>query len=187
MNWKYIEEYGRRYMIKTDGTVVSLTRKIGLKNGRERLVKTKTIKPRVNNCGYLSIRLSKDGVCKTHFVHRLIAQAFIPNPDNHSQVNHISGDKLDNRIENLEWVTSAQNAKHAYDTGLNSNKGVNHTEAQPIFDKESGETFDTIRQMSLYYGINYNTLRNALNGYSEFPINSALQKNYFYKISKGEH
>lgn len=63
---------------------------------------------------YLAVRLSG----KTHYVHRLVAQAFIQNPDNKPQVNHIDGDKKNNNVWNLEWVTDKENVIHAYSTGL---------------------------------------------------------------------
>ena len=68
--------------------------------------------------GYELVCLYKNGVGKTHKVHRLIAEKFIKNPLNKKEVNHINGIKSDNRVENLQWCTAKENNKHARDTGL---------------------------------------------------------------------
>lgn len=62
------------------------------------------------------------GKQRQYYVHRLVAEAFIPNPTSLPQVNHIDGNTLNNRADNLEWCTAAQNCQHAWDTGLNPGK-----------------------------------------------------------------
>lgn len=68
--------------------------------------------------GYYLVTLVHDGYRKNQFIHRLIASAFIPNPENKPQVNHIDGDKTNNDIKNLEWVTAKENLDHAIRIGL---------------------------------------------------------------------
>lgn len=65
--------------------------------------------------GYLYVGLYRNGIRKPHLVHRVFADVWLPNPDNLPQINHKNGIKTDNRLENLEWCTSSQNHKHAYD------------------------------------------------------------------------
>lgn len=75
-------------------------------------------KPFLHKLGYYTINFGSGKNQKTHYVHRLIAETFVPNPEKLPQVNHKNGIKTDNRIDNLEWVSCSQNIKHAYDTGL---------------------------------------------------------------------
>ncbi len=70
------------------------------------------------NSGYLAIKFTLNGVRTSHLVHRLVAKAFLDNPENKTEVNHIDGNKHNNHVSNLEWVSSSENKKHALATGL---------------------------------------------------------------------
>jgi hypothetical protein len=74
----------------------------------------KHLKPQKNGKGYYRVRIGK----KLMFVHRLVAEKYVPNPDNKPQVNHIDGNKLNNSADNLEWVTNQENRNHALENGL---------------------------------------------------------------------
>jgi|GEM_PF-666535 len=169
MLWERVSGYNGFYEVSNEGDVKSVDRKVKLANGKERFYKGKRIKSRVNNCGYLEVRLSKDGKTRTHFIHRLVAQAFIPNPDNLPQVNHIYGDKMQNLPEFLEWVDCKTNVQDAYNQGLSSNKGPSHRLATKVKDNNSGLWFPSIKLFCDCFLLNYNTVRNAFNGYSKWP------------------
>ena len=119
--WKDIEGYEGLYQVSNFGNIKSLPRI--RHNGKGTYIqKEKLLKQTFTSTGYKKVELCKDGKRKGFKVHRLVAIAFIPNPDNKPEVNHIDGNKINNNIDNLEWVTSSENTIHAYETGLNPNK-----------------------------------------------------------------
>ena len=106
--WKPVKGYEGLYEVSSDGRVRGIDRldSIGRRcKGIER-------KQFIVGDGYLQVRLNKDGVAKGYGVHRLVAIAFRDNPEDKREVNHINCDKLDNRVENLEWVTPSENQRH---------------------------------------------------------------------------
>lgn len=110
--WKDIEGYEGLYQVSNLGRIKSLEKMVVSKNHSIQKRKERIIKSSPNNRGYLKIGLSKNNKRKFYRVHRLVAQAFIPNPDNKPEVNHINEIKTDNRVENLEWMTRKENCNY---------------------------------------------------------------------------
>lgn len=121
--WKDIVGYEGIYQISNLGNIKSLDREVICKNGTVLYVKGK-FKNKINhNRGYLMVALYKNNKSKNLYIHRLVAEAFIPNNDNKKTVNHIDGNKHNNNVENLEWATYTENNHHAFKTGLNKLNG----------------------------------------------------------------
>ena len=131
--WKSIAGYEGIYEVSDQGRVKSL------KYGKERI-----LKPRKDSCGYLQVNLCKDGQKKMSLVHRLVSEAFIPNPNNLETVNHKDEVKTNNVASNLEWMSRVDNKRYS------ANKSVK------MFDKSTGEllaTFPSLMEAERVTGI----------------------------------
>lgn len=111
--WKDIEGFEGLYQVSNLGRIKSLPKK----RLNCKLPETIIMKPK-NTRRYFQVTLIKDKNRKQCLVHRLVAQAFIPNPENKPQVNHIDGNGFNNKVDNLEWCTAQENSSHAWKTGL---------------------------------------------------------------------
>ena len=118
--FKDIEGYNGVYQVSNFGNVKSYNK---YKNG-------KILIPYNISSGYLMVQLRGD-INKSYLIHRLVAKTFILNPENKREVNHINGDKTDNRLENLEWATPSENMQHALRTGLKK-RGKDDQRSMPV-------------------------------------------------------
>ena len=145
--WKDIEGYEGIYQVSNLGRV-----KRYYKNSKEKLLKLQ-----LHRTGYLRVILCKEGRMKTCRVHRLVAKAFIPNPDNKPEVNHKDEDKTNNKVENLEWMTRRENINYGTRNERSGKSQRNNKKrSKPI------------------YGINIKT-----NEKIEFPSTEEAQRNGF--------
>lgn len=119
--WKDIDGFEGYYQVSNLGRVRSLDRVVKQFNGKgiaKKKTKGRVLTTTKQTQGYSQIGLCKDGTQKSYRLNRLVANAFIPNPENKPEVNHIDGNKDNNRVDNLEWATSAENKQHSLKTGL---------------------------------------------------------------------
>lgn len=170
--WKDIKGYEGYYQISDMGRVKSIERII--ESGQHYLTERKNkeiiLKQSLSKCGYPQICLQKNGIKKTLTTHRLILNTFIGDSD--LECNHKDGNKQNNKLENLEWVTQSENEKHAYRTGLKSKRGEKNCFAKltqkavmdirgKIKDKENTKKYRTIIADS--YNVTERTISRIVN------------------------
>lgn len=141
--WREIQGYEGIYDISSEGHI----RRRGHGSYRP-------IQPYKGTKGYYCIRLISGRTKRYFAVHRLVAQAFIPNPEGKTQVNHIDGNKHNNTVSNLEWVTAKENAEHALSHGLR----INRTMPVLCFDGIETRRFPSIKEASRATNIHYYTI-----------------------------
>lgn len=126
-----------------------------------------------NRYGYKTIKLCKLGNCTQARVHRLVAQAFIPTDNPKNQINHIDGDKTNNNVSNLEWVTAQENMAHAWETGLvNKDHTVGSRHHNALLNEEKVKEIRDIyaagghthQDMADMYGVKIGTVKDLLSG-----------------------
>lgn len=156
------------YIIYDDGRIYSKTRKKFMTN-------------KIMKDGYVRMELYKDKQPKMFNVHRVVAEVFIPNPENKPYVNHKDGNKQNNHVDNLEWVTQKENIEHAYRTGLSKKqakntgplcKQVNQYDENMVLIK----TWESIIEIYRTLGYHRHTISNACK-------NNTLYKNCFWKFN----
>lgn len=151
--WKDITGYEGEYLVSNLGNIKSIKR---YHRGYDVVLKPLKTGPdwKNENC-YLQVTLSKKNKTEKKLIHRLVAEAFIPNPDNKPQVNHIDGNKANNHIDNLEWSTESENSNHAINVLGKMNNGV--FGVKPIICLETGKKYRSIAFAAKELGVNRRT------------------------------
>ena len=149
--WKDIDGFDGRYQISSHGRVKSIKRSWKKRGNKEHIRDEKIFSDSsVTGVGYRSCALYKNEKTRnSNMVHRLVAMAFIPNPNNLPQVNHIDGNKLNNNVENLEWCNAFHNQSHAVKIGLRKSA------QKQVLCTQTGVYFDSIKDASNELNINY--------------------------------
>lgn len=168
--WVDIEGYEGLYQVSNTGKIKSIGR-MRSNHSKQQWVEEKIKKPRKDPQGYHMTDLYKENKGKTVRVHRLVALAFIPNPENKPTVNHIDGDRDNNAVENLEWATFAEQNTHFYEKGLKSEenikkaiKAMNKSTSVAVECLTDEKTFESQSEAARYYGIDPSSISMAING-----------------------
>lgn len=163
--WVDVRGYEGKYMVSNHGRVKSLSRRVNTWCSYKTLPET-LLKQHANKSGYMHVALSG----KTVDVHRLVAEAFVPNPAKKPQVNHINENKQDNRSINLEWVTPKENVNHGTclfrraKTQRESGCQKNNGRGLPVICITTGQTFPSINEAARYFNIDASSIAKCCKG-----------------------
>ena len=151
--WKDILGYENLYQVSDQGNVRSLEHKVKKGRGGIYSLPERKLKPAKNKFGYLYITLCKEGIRNRYFVHRLVAQAFIPNPDNLPYINHKDECKTNNRVDNLEYCNAKYNCNYGtHNEKLSKSLINNPLISQAVVCIETGITYPSIMEVYRLFG-----------------------------------
>lgn len=173
--WKTIEGYEGFYEVSDKGNVRSVKREFLGRNGVTKPVHEKLLKPNRTKSTErhpiqrYAVELWRDNKRKRVLVHRLVAEAFVLNPDGKPQVNHKDGKPENNEADNLEWATNSENVKHAYDNQLRRKvyKPIRATNADGYID------FDNVSDAARHFNVTPGAIRSVLKGYGKRKGNTS--------------
>lgn len=162
---KRVKGYEKLYSVSSTGRVLANIKTINGNNGAKIHRGEIELKPALDG-KYLFVVLQNNGSKKHKKVHRLVAENFIPNPLNKPIVNHIDGNKLNNSVENLEWVTASENSQHAVNTGLRKYHKISGelgglsklSNADAIEIRKRYLLGETSRKLGEYFKVNKSTI-----------------------------
>lgn len=158
--WKDIKGFEGLYQVSNKGKIKSLDRYVGYKGLGSRLVKGSRKKETETKTGYLKTTLFKDGKGTTKEIQRIVAETFIDNPYHKEQVNHIDGNKHNNRVDNLEWCSPRENTVHAKEVLKKGIKKVHQYDMQGHFIR----SFQSIKEASESTGVPRCSISNVVCG-----------------------
>lgn len=149
LDWADVVGYEGLYKVSRCGDVLSVKNSIILRAG-------------TNPSGYRIVALYKDGVPKTTLVHRVVAKALIPNPWRKPYVNHLDCVRINNRVENLEWCTPAENSWHGVEFGRIRGvpKSLSDTQAEEV--RTSYRDGANMKQLAAIYQVSTSTIKNVI-------------------------
>ena len=164
--WVDIPGFEGQYKISNMGRVKSCDRILPHKTHGSWHIKERFLKIATGNSSrkkYPYVMLHKgEGAMECKRIHRLVAELFVPNPDNKPEVNHIDGNINNNFASNLEWTTSIENTCHAWRTGLCRN--IVKAKQKPVVNTDTGEQFDSIADAERSFGKSSGAISHVLNG-----------------------
>ena len=168
--WKDVPDFIGIYQASSDGMVRSLDRMVNHWQGGKCFKRGKIL---INKKGYKMVRLVNNGIGGLKSLHRVIASTFIDNPENLPQVNHIDGNKLNNRVDNLEWISNIENMRHSFKIGnhkgsMLGRKGELHPrtllsaiEIESI--KKELESGASVKFIAIKYKVSSSTITRSIN------------------------
>ena len=165
--WKPISGYEGLYEVSNKGQIRSIPRLVHYSAGYDRINKGRVLEPvkasRNKNCDYFRVSLSKNNIVRQFPVHRIVAENFVPRKSGCDFVNHIDGNKHNNAVENLEWVTASGNKMHAVYTGIDiPNFGIKR-----VYCLTNGKVYPSASQAARELGLDDSSVSKVCRGKRE--------------------